>query len=101
MATPVVYPIVRGSDALASGVTTAVGTGAVGIFTVNPNTLFRIVATTPVNVRFGTSAITTATAQDMYIPANVPEIFDSGSATTIAVFAVAAASVNVVLLSRT
>lgn len=100
MATPLVFPIVKGSDSVANGVTTSIGSGTVATFTVNPNTLFRITATTAINVRFGDASITTATAQDLQIPANTPEIFDSGNATTIAVFAVATASVNVVLLAR-
>lgn len=41
------------------------------------NQLVRFVATGPVNVRFG-SALTTATAADVYLPANFPEIFDMG-----------------------
>jgi len=100
MATPLFYPIVKGSDGVANATTTAITAGAVATFTVNPNTLFRITGTTGINVRFGDSSITTATANDMYIPANLPEIFDSGNATTIAVYAVANSSVNVTLLAR-
>lgn len=100
MATQLIFPIIKGSDGVANATTTAVGAGTVVTFTVNPNTLFRITGTTGINVRFGDSSITTATAQDMYIPANLPEIFDSSNATTIAVYAVAASSVNVTLLAR-
>jgi hypothetical protein len=103
MATPLFYQIhSNSSDSVASGITTAITTGAVATFTIGPNKIFRIVATTPVNVRFGDSNITTATAQDVYIPANYVEFFDMGTnLTTIAVFAAAASSVNVSIVSRT
>lgn len=100
MATQLIFPIVKGSDGVANGTTTSVGSGTSSVFTVNPNTLFRITATVGINVRFGDASITTATANDLYIPANTPEIFDSGNATSIAVFAAATSSVNVVLLAR-
>ena len=41
--------------------------------------LFRIAVSLPVTIRFGTTTnLTTATATDIYIPANTPEIFDMG-----------------------
>jgi hypothetical protein len=102
MATPLFYQIHQGSDSTPSGSTTAIGTGAIAVITIGQNTIFRLIATTPVNIRFGNSSITTATAQDLLVPANLPEFFDMGTnLTTIAVYAPAASSVNISLVSRT
>lgn len=102
MSTPLSYQIHQGSNTTASATNTSIGTGAIGLFTIGKNVIFRIVASTPVNIRFGDSAITTATASDVLVPANLPEFFDMGAnLTTIAVFAVAAAVVNISIVSRT
>jgi len=100
MATPRFYSIVKGSNGVANATNTAILAGNVAIFTIGANTLFRITATAGVNIRFGDASITTATANDLYLPPNLPEIFDSGNTVKIAVFAVANATVNVTLLAR-
>lgn len=103
MATQLIFPIVKGSDSLACGVTQTVAGTSVATFTVNPNTLFRIVTTGAiVAVRFGDSSINTATINDLFVLPSIPEIFDSGNATTIAVYNISniSTSVNVVLLAR-
>lgn len=102
MATPLCYQIHQGSDSTASGSTTAVGAGAIALVTIGKNQIFRLVCSTPVNIRFGDSSITTATGNDVLVPANLPEFFDMGSnLSTIAIFAVAASSVNISIVSRT
>jgi hypothetical protein len=101
MATPLFIPIFRGSDSGTGSSTTAIGTGAVGVFQLGNNVVIRVVATVAVNIRFGDSSITTATAQDIYLPANTVELFDMGTNTAIAVFAAAASSFNLSIVSRT
>jgi hypothetical protein len=102
MATPLCYQIHQGSDTTASGSTTAIGAGATVVIPIGQNQIFRLIASTPVNIRFGDSSLTTATANDVLVPANLPEFFDMGTnLSTIAIFAVAAASVNISIVSRT
>lgn len=102
MATPVFFQIHQGSDSVASGTTYVMGTGATQVVSIGKNNIFRITATTGVNIRFGDSSITTATANDVYVPGNMPpEFFDMGNMTTIAILAVAASNVNISIVSRT
>lgn len=101
MSTPLSYQIHSGSNGNAGATNTSIGTGTVATFAFGPNTILRIVASTPVNIRFGTAAITVATANDILIPANVPEFFDMGGNTGIAIFAVATSVVNISVVSRT
>jgi hypothetical protein len=101
MATPLCHQIYQGSDSTATGTTYAIGGGTVQLVTIGKNVIFRLTATTPVNIRFGDASLTTATANDLYVPANLPEFFDMGSnLTTIAIYAAAASSVNICLRSR-
>lgn len=101
MATPLFFEIHHGSNGVASATTTAIGIGAISVFQIGQNNIVRIVATTAVNVRFGDTNITTATAQDVLVPANTVQYFDMGTSVAIAVFAVAASSVNISIVSRT
>lgn len=77
--TPYSFQIIaQGGPSVASGASVAVAATSVSAaVAVGHNQLVRLVATGPVNVRFG-SALTTATANDVYLPANFPEIFDMG-----------------------
>jgi len=102
MSTPLSYQIHQGSDTTPSGTTIAVGAGLSVTFKVNKNNIFRVICSTPINIRFGDDSITTATADDVLVPANLPEFFDMGTnLSTIAIFAVAASSVNISICSRT
>lgn len=72
MAIPTIFPVPGKTTALAS--LAASGTSAevpVGI-----NGLVRIVSNQGVNVRFGPAGTNAASAADLYIPANNPQIFD-------------------------
>lgn len=105
MATPLCYPINRlGNNTTPSGKTIAVAGSAVETYAVNPNNLVRIVSDQPVNIRFGPDGLTTATADDVYFPADFVEIHDMGTTmSTIAVFnpGTTSANVNVSIISRT
>lgn len=101
--TPLSYQIVaNGTNTTASGVTTAITAGATVVFTIGHNNIIRVIASTPVNIRFGPTGLTTANANDVLIPAGVSEFFDMGRQhECIAVFAVAASSFNYAIISRT
>lgn len=101
--TPISFQIpANGSNSTPSAVTTAIGAGATSVFTIGHNNIIRVIASTPVNIRFGPTGLTTATVQDILIPAGVAEFFDMGRQhECIAVFATAASSFNYAIVSRT
>jgi hypothetical protein len=106
MATPVCFPITQiGNNTTASGTTISVAATSVSTpIVIGNNVLFRIVATTPINVRFGPTGLNTASANDVYIPAGVIDIHDMGAnLNTIVIYnpGASAVSVNVSILSRT
>jgi hypothetical protein len=52
-----------------------------GVVTTGPDMLIRVIGSLPITIRFGTTANLAgnpATATDIFIPANTPEIFDMG-----------------------
>ena len=65
------------ANVIYAGTLAAAGTQTI---TVGKNNLFRIVASQPITIRFGVAGtITAAGAGDIYIPGNMPEIFDMGN----------------------
>lgn len=80
MAIPKFFPIpTSGNQTDANGGNQAVGATSVGTpITLGHNTIVRLVATGPLNVRFAAAGTTTASANDIYIPANVECIFELG-----------------------
>jgi hypothetical protein len=105
MSTPLCYPIIsEGNDSTANGKTLTLATGAVStpIF-IGKNHLFRIISSSPVNIRFGDATLTTATADDVQTSAGMPEIFDMGSNKDYIVLfngGSGDATVNIVVVSR-
>ena len=80
IATPIFYQVVtNGTNTKANGASQAISITTIGTpITLGHNVLVRLVATSPMFVRFASAGATTATANDIYLPANVPEIFDMG-----------------------
>lgn len=79
LSTPYSFQITAaGGPSVASGSSvTVAATSTAPAITIGHNQLVRIVATGPVNIRFGIGLVT-STATDVYLPANAPEIFDMG-----------------------
>lgn len=101
MATQLFYPVPAVTSGNASATTYAVTAGGTQAVVVGHNNFVRIVGTTAINVRFGPTGTVTATANDIYLPANVVEIFDMGRhANDICIYAVANSSVNVAIISK-
>lgn len=80
MATFKFYPVVPagngGTNVIYAGTLASAGTQSV---TTGNNMLIRIVGSQPLSVRFGSIGNSpVATATDIYIPGNTPEIFDMG-----------------------
>jgi len=68
---------------------------------IGTNQRIRIVGTTAINVRFGPTGTNNATASDILIPANVESIWEMGAVNaSICIFATAAATVSVAILSK-
>jgi hypothetical protein len=105
MATLLCFPINQiGNNATASATTVSINATSIANLTIGTNVLFRIVATGPINVRFGPTGLNTANANDVYIPANVIDTHDMGAnLSCISIFnpGASAVSVNVSILSRT
>lgn len=106
MSTPLSYTIVAGgNNATPSAFSfTIAASGVAQPINIGHNQLIRVVSTAPVYIRFGPTTLTTATASDVYLPANVIELYDMGRQNeNIAVFNGGASSaiVNITIVSRT
>lgn len=66
-----------------------------GVITTGNNMLIRVIASLPITIRFGTATnLSAATAADIYIPPNRPEIFDMGYINNaISIFALSAGTI--------
>lgn len=103
MATPLTTQIAAQGNATTASATSysVAASGQTAEIPIGVNKKIRIVATSAVNVRFGPSGTNTATASDILIPANVESIWDMGGVnSSICIFATAAATVSVALLSK-
>lgn len=67
------FPIISNSP----GNALILSAGQSQAITIGNRVLVRIVSTQGVNIRFG-SSVASASASDMYLPPNTPEIFDMG-----------------------
>jgi hypothetical protein len=92
----------QGNNSTASATSYSISAGGTSSqISIGANQHIRIVATTPINVRFGPTGLNTATASDILIPANVESAWDMGSFnSSICIYAAAAATVSVAILSK-
>lgn len=105
MSTPLSYTIVAGgNNTTPSSFTLAIPTTTVAPLQIGHNQLIRVVSDQPVFIRFGGATTATATNQDVYLPANVVEVFDMGRANeNVVVYnaGTTTANVNLTIVSRT